>query len=136
MATPAHTSTAQPPRPRTPHLAVVPLPSPRIIQLQHTTASQIVGRGHLEQVLPISVEDDNRPRPHQPLGLEPLGRSAGLTLVGEDRRGGCTGATYWVAWFGSRGGPLEGNCASDGVDRGAVKDQPGGDGVRAAGPRP
>jgi hypothetical protein len=46
----------------------------------------IVGRGHLEQVLRVYVEHDNRHRPHRALGLEPPCPSAGLTLVGEARR--------------------------------------------------
>jgi putative transposase len=47
----------------------------------------IVGRGHLEQVLRIYLQHYNRHRPHRALALEPPGPSAGLTLVGEDRRG-------------------------------------------------
>jgi transposase InsO family protein len=46
----------------------------------------IVGRGHLEQVLRIYLEHYNRHRPHRALGLEPPEPSAGLTLVGADRR--------------------------------------------------
>jgi putative transposase len=46
----------------------------------------IIGRGHLEQVLPMYVEHYNRHRPHRALGLEPPAPSAGLTLVGEARR--------------------------------------------------
>ena len=46
----------------------------------------IISRGHLEQVLRIYVEHDNRHRPHRALGLEPPGPSAGLTLVGGARR--------------------------------------------------
>jgi len=46
----------------------------------------IVGRGHLEQALRIHVEHYNRQRPHRALGLEPPEPSAGLILVGEDRR--------------------------------------------------
>jgi putative transposase len=47
----------------------------------------IVGRGHLEQVLRTYLQHYNRHRPHRALALEPPGPSAGLTLVGEDRRG-------------------------------------------------
>jgi hypothetical protein len=50
------------------------------------------------EVLSISVEDDNQPRPHRPLGLEPLGPSAGLTLVGETREAGAPARpTRWPA---------------------------------------
>jgi putative transposase len=47
----------------------------------------IVGRGHLEQVLRIYLQHYNRHRPHRALALEPPGPSAGLTPLGEDRRG-------------------------------------------------
>jgi putative transposase len=46
----------------------------------------IVGRGHLEQVLRIDLDHDTRHRPHRALGLAPPSPSAGLTLVGADRR--------------------------------------------------
>jgi putative transposase len=46
----------------------------------------IVGRGHLEQALRVYIQHYNRHRPHRALGLAPPGPSAGLTLVGEDRR--------------------------------------------------
>jgi putative transposase len=45
----------------------------------------LVGRGHLEQVLRIDLEHDNRHRPHRALGLAAPSPSAGLTLVGADR---------------------------------------------------
>jgi transposase InsO family protein len=47
----------------------------------------IVGRSHLEQVLPVYVEHDNRHRPHRSLGLEAPDRPAGLAVVGEDQPG-------------------------------------------------
>jgi putative transposase len=46
----------------------------------------IIGSGHLEQILRIYLEHDNRHRPHRALGLAPPSPSAGLTLVGADRR--------------------------------------------------
>jgi hypothetical protein len=45
-----------------------------------------ISSGHLEQVLRIHVEHDNRHRPQRALGLEPPGTTAGLTLVGGTRR--------------------------------------------------
>jgi len=47
----------------------------------------IVGRGHLEQVLRVYVEDYNRYRPHRALGLAAPDPRAGLEVVGEDRQG-------------------------------------------------
>jgi hypothetical protein len=46
----------------------------------------VLGRGYLELVLRIYIQHFNQHRPHQALGLEPPGPSAGLTLVGEARR--------------------------------------------------
>jgi hypothetical protein len=48
----------------------------------------IVGRSHLEQVLRVYVEHDNRHRPHRSLGFEAPDRPAGLVVVGEDQPGG------------------------------------------------
>ena len=47
----------------------------------------IVGRGHLEQVLRIYIQHDNRHRPHRALQLEAPDRPARLTVVGENERG-------------------------------------------------
>jgi putative transposase len=47
----------------------------------------ILGRRHLEQVLRVSVEHDNRHRPHRSLGLAAPDRPAGLAVVGEDQPG-------------------------------------------------
>jgi putative transposase len=58
----------------------------RTVRAECLDWSLIVGRGHLERVLRIYVEHYNRHRPHRALGLEPPGPSAGLTLVGEERR--------------------------------------------------
>jgi putative transposase len=46
----------------------------------------IIGRGHLEQVLRVSIEYYNRHRPHRALRLEAPDRPAGLTAVGGDHR--------------------------------------------------
>jgi putative transposase len=43
----------------------------------------IVGRRHLEQVLRVYVEHDNRHRPHRALQLEAPDRPARRTVVGE-----------------------------------------------------
>jgi putative transposase len=48
----------------------------------------IVGRGHLEQILRIYVEHDNRHRAHRALELQAPDPGTGLTFVGEDRRSG------------------------------------------------
>jgi hypothetical protein len=63
----------------------------------------IIGRGPLEQVLGRYVEHYNRHRPHRPLGLEPPGPSAGLTLSARLGEPGCTDATSLVACFTSTG---------------------------------
>jgi hypothetical protein len=47
----------------------------------------IVGRGHLEQVLRIYVQHDNRHRPHRALLLQPPDPPAQLTILGEDDQG-------------------------------------------------
>lgn len=46
------------------------------------------GRGHLEQVLGVYIQHDNRHRPHRALQLEAPDRPARLTVVGENERGG------------------------------------------------
>jgi putative transposase len=46
----------------------------------------MVGRGHLEQVLRVYTEHDNRHRPHRALRLAAPDRPAGLTAVGGDHR--------------------------------------------------
>jgi putative transposase len=47
----------------------------------------IVGQRHLEQVLGVYVEHDNRHRSHRALGLEAPGPPAALTIVSEDQQG-------------------------------------------------
>jgi len=47
----------------------------------------IVGRGHLQQILRVYVEHDNRHRPHRALRLEAPDRTAGPTVVGETQLG-------------------------------------------------
>jgi hypothetical protein len=53
----------------------------------------IVGRGHLEQVLPVYIEHDNRHRPHRALELRPPDPPAGLHVARERQPGTCAGAT-------------------------------------------
>jgi hypothetical protein len=47
----------------------------------------LVGRGHLERALRFCVQHDNGHRPHRALGLQAPDQPAGLTVVGEFRRG-------------------------------------------------
>jgi putative transposase len=47
----------------------------------------IVGRGHLEQVLGVYIEHDNRHRPHRALGLPSPQPSAGPAGLGWSDRG-------------------------------------------------
>jgi putative transposase len=48
----------------------------------------IMGRGHLEQVLRVYVEHDNRHRAHRALQLQAPDPAAGLTIMDEGREGG------------------------------------------------
>jgi putative transposase len=43
----------------------------------------IMGRGHLEQVLRVCIQHDNRHRPHWALMLQPPDPPAQLTILGE-----------------------------------------------------
>ena len=47
----------------------------------------IVGRGHLEQVLRIYIQQDNAHRPHRALGLQPPDPSGRPTDLRQDDRG-------------------------------------------------
>jgi len=75
---------------------VTPLPAPnatayaerwiQTVRAEYLDWLLIVGRGHLEQVLGVYVEQYNGHRPHRALKLEPPAPRAGPAVISKDRR--------------------------------------------------